>query len=538
MGRQRNRTFTGCWRCRKRKVKCDESKPECQACTRIGARCTGYGPKYIWVENEDRVPRSDGRRALVCEKTWAGFEVPSFDLVDILILQCDDIDSTDLQYRQPICYNPFSVFPAMTASRTSPAPVTPPPRIPIHLTEFPDQAHGEKALFHHYVTHVATIMMPYEHPRNPWKFHYPTIALSQDSSGSNGLYCAMLAQAAFNLSSLRGGNREMMSLGFEHYGSAVQRVLHDVQGEIRDFGLAICSIMTTMFSEVYAGISQRWRQHLEGAWKLLQEFRIHAPWNMASYICISLQSLVITRIIGQTSKLEYMARESTEDDDIMVLDPIATTPGFGFTIGAPVTILQCISRIDKFRNQRRHGTPDTDINDILQDIISRLRQCQEDSLSTIMDLSDPLDAQSNEAHNTSSGLNSTYYQVQAFISATYIYLYRTLLNAPPTSVKLYVGRTLEQYSQFSIFGAGNFSLWPPFIAAVEAYTDEDLQVARIWLESMVSCGIGSRMLVKKVVEEVWQRREARSKASGLDLGMISIDWRKVMQELDCDVLLI
>jgi hypothetical protein len=233
-----------------------------------------------------------------------------------------------------------------------------------------------------------------------------------------------------------------------------------------------------------------------------------------------------------------MVQESTEDDDITVLDPIVTAPGFGFTIGAPVTTLQCIFTIDRFRNRRRHGTPDEEINDMLKDILYRLHQCQEDSLSTIMNFSDPLGAQSEEAHDASPGLNSTYYQEQAFIHATYIYLYRTLLNLPPVSVKLYVERTLEQYTRFSTIGTGNFSLWPPFIAAVEAYTDDDVQVARIWLESMISCGIGSRVLVKQVVEEVWQRRAVRSEAAGLDLGMVSIDWRAVMQELDCDVLLV
>jgi hypothetical protein len=133
-------------------------------------------------------------------------------------------------------------------------PVTPSSITPsvIHrpLAEFPDLAHTDKTLFHHYVTHVAVIMMPYEHPRNPWKLHYPVIALSQVSSESNCLYHAMLAQSAFSLASLRGGNCEIMSLGFEHYGVAVERLLHDIEGEIRDFGLAISSIMTTMFSEV------------------------------------------------------------------------------------------------------------------------------------------------------------------------------------------------------------------------------------------------------------------------------------------------
>lgn len=36
----------GCLTCKQRRVKCDETKPECQACHRLKLRCGGYGTKY------------------------------------------------------------------------------------------------------------------------------------------------------------------------------------------------------------------------------------------------------------------------------------------------------------------------------------------------------------------------------------------------------------------------------------------------------------------------------------------------------------
>ncbi|KAJ9480767.1 hypothetical protein VN97_g12763 [Penicillium thymicola] len=36
----------GCVTCKQRRVKCDETKPECQACHRLKLRCGGYGNKY------------------------------------------------------------------------------------------------------------------------------------------------------------------------------------------------------------------------------------------------------------------------------------------------------------------------------------------------------------------------------------------------------------------------------------------------------------------------------------------------------------
>jgi len=257
---------------------------------------------------------------------------------------------------------------------------------------------------------------------------------------------------------------------------------------------------------------------------------------MAHSICVSLQSLSIVKIISQTSKLDSdsISLESV-DDELTILEPISTTAEFGFTIGAPVAVLQCISKIDKFRTKIRHGELNQDVDDIVENVLYRLRDCEGTSLAKFLNLSDPI----GEADNLTSVVSDhIFHQEQAFIYATYVYLYRNLLNAPPCSVQPYVQQTFEQYSQFASTCPGNFSLWPSFIAAVEAYADEDLEAARNWLESMVFCGIGSRKSVKRVVEEVWRLREAGSRTSGLDPGMIIIDWREVMHKLNCDVLLV
>ncbi|KAF2844159.1 hypothetical protein T440DRAFT_523715 [Plenodomus tracheiphilus IPT5] len=42
------RTKTGCGTCRKRKKKCDETKPECNNCLRGGFTCAGYSNKVPW----------------------------------------------------------------------------------------------------------------------------------------------------------------------------------------------------------------------------------------------------------------------------------------------------------------------------------------------------------------------------------------------------------------------------------------------------------------------------------------------------------
>jgi hypothetical protein len=40
---------TGCFECRKRKVRCDEARPECNICLKRGTKCPGYRPLQSFI---------------------------------------------------------------------------------------------------------------------------------------------------------------------------------------------------------------------------------------------------------------------------------------------------------------------------------------------------------------------------------------------------------------------------------------------------------------------------------------------------------
>lgn len=42
------RSHTGCWTCKKRRRKCDETRPGCLVCLQKGLICEGYGPRLRW----------------------------------------------------------------------------------------------------------------------------------------------------------------------------------------------------------------------------------------------------------------------------------------------------------------------------------------------------------------------------------------------------------------------------------------------------------------------------------------------------------
>jgi hypothetical protein len=119
------------------------------------------------------------------------------------------------------------------------------------MTTFPDWTTDEKFLFHHYVSHVAIIMMPYKHPRNPWKSHYPAVALELASLRQRLLYTAMIAHAAFNIARLRGNDAGFLRLGMKHYGNAIRALIHAIGREGLDFPATMASIITLMFAEVW-----------------------------------------------------------------------------------------------------------------------------------------------------------------------------------------------------------------------------------------------------------------------------------------------
>ena len=59
----RTRTRTGCFTCRKRRLKCDEGRPTCQHCTRSKLSCT-YGLKLTWEEDAISRGKCHGRKGV------------------------------------------------------------------------------------------------------------------------------------------------------------------------------------------------------------------------------------------------------------------------------------------------------------------------------------------------------------------------------------------------------------------------------------------------------------------------------------------
>lgn len=51
------RSKQGCWTCRLRKKKCDETRPLCSTCSSLSITCYAYGPKPAWMDDPEQERR-------------------------------------------------------------------------------------------------------------------------------------------------------------------------------------------------------------------------------------------------------------------------------------------------------------------------------------------------------------------------------------------------------------------------------------------------------------------------------------------------
>ncbi|KAL4815505.1 fungal-specific transcription factor domain-containing protein [Aspergillus spinulosporus] len=62
----RSLSYTGCWTCRKRRIKCDERPVACRVCQRAGLDCAGYDVRLIWNAGSNTSRRRIKPCALGC----------------------------------------------------------------------------------------------------------------------------------------------------------------------------------------------------------------------------------------------------------------------------------------------------------------------------------------------------------------------------------------------------------------------------------------------------------------------------------------
>ncbi|KAM6485636.1 fungal-specific transcription factor domain-containing protein [Trichoderma sp. SZMC 28011] len=552
------RTFSACWTCRRRRVRCDGVVPGCTPCRKHSVACEGYSVELVWVDPSTGKYPPLSRRSLDSAHTWDGWPILDDEQLERLI--DGDIDGSGTQIGQ-LEANPFTVFETSnnhTSPKHSPyedleelthlgneirdvtdsiAALPKKSQIPRSISPIPNTFRSnsdDAAVFYHYMTWVAPLMVPVDDADNPWKSVYPSTALQDTSPASCALYHAILAQAAFNLANLYGDTNDdgskKTAQGLEHYGASLHKLYQCLGSSTEEeYDACMATLYTLVITGAYARQKLPWRDHFGGAGGMVTKFLGQQPWAQSSRSWVISQSLALSFEIAQTSNTHRREQSSITDT---LLGGVSSKCEFGFTIGSSGQVLQVISNIRLLAEQMATGDIPENPGELIQKYIVELTSPSESTEH--FDIEEIWE-------NTPRKDRAEYLQrlhLRLFRNAAIIYLFRTVLNVPPQGVVKYVSTVLQDTLSFIQLHGGAVSMWPVFIAAVEAYEVRDQQIVEQWFDISGQLGIQNRRTAREVIRAVWEKRSQEATNRGLKQCQIAIDWREVQQFLGLDLLLL
>ncbi|VUC30648.1 unnamed protein product [Clonostachys rosea] len=527
MPKRVKRTFTACWTCRKRHVRCDGKTPTCGPCTRQTLDCEGYGIHLSWVDSETGRYTSRLRRTVGPELTWLDHQSYSAWELEHLLAEERKNCRCDLHMSPNNPFRLMLIEPIIHPRRLQQVR----PRIS-HLAGHHTQ---DRFLFFHYVSHVAFLMTPIDDDRNPWKSVYPALALSSQSAACRSLYHGLLSQAAFNLANLRRGDQDSFARhrheGLMHYGVSLNFLRESLDTPDSEFICQVATFMTILMIEgVYSTEVYKWRSHFKGAAALVTKMLQSKDWTQSSDAWVISQSLALSLEIAQTGHTSN-ARQAGPTG--MLLDALSTRSDFGYTIGSPRAALKALStlRRDEFSPDLADGNLEVEISDALR-ILSLIQEDDPENRSEFHEKPSKI-AQSSERLNYLAQLHS-----RMFLNAVIIYLKRLGPGVTPSQVSTYTSAVLNDMSTFLDLDGGSISIWPVFVAAVEACDPIQRDMVRKWFEFSSCLGIENRLQARHIIEAVWRTRDSIADEMGCPATETIVDWTTIQQGLGVDILLL
>jgi hypothetical protein len=233
--------------------------------------------------------------------------------------------------------------------------------------------------------------------------------------------------------------------------------------------------------------------------------------------------------------VDLLEDQVSGSDDALSLERLSHYPFFGRTIGASSSILSCLSEINHLSRELTQtgfdGRADSPLLNFKQMLVfepsCNLLEAGGDNYvdDACVDLLD-IEQKAQEMH------------LRAFEAATVIYYHQVSENATPEYLAPYVQAVLQYVSTFLRLCGGNYTLWPAFIAGVEAYSDSDMNKFSVLFENATSIGMRNRRKAREVMEQVWLIRSSIAAQTGQNPGEVRVNWRHIMRGLDIDVLLV
>lgn len=603
---RRTKTYTGCWTCRDRGIKCDEQRPECRKCLDAEIHCEGYSVRLVWEDEQNSGQRAQ-RRALIPRQD------PGYSslTVDELNSALAEIDSADIEPEVAFAAScgPFSVFQfsqstspsheaslfqradqinsptAKDSATTSPAEgsqqshayasaasvlsaspstvssldgseednnehscmaeasfaeyehpdaamamISIKQKVQPHVTNYLSSASpDERALLHYWITELSEMMIPTPRRDNPFRTIFIPLALAasdstRSSSANVALLHAIYAVSAFNQARIPTSPAYVEGLGTKHHEISLRHLWmalsqDEAEADSPHREAILATIITMSSIEVMIGASATWRTHLAGGKSWLRSTiasnatQSESFWTLCQiFICIDTLGNPGIRGLTPSSILEPLETRNCPLTKTILDKHYCLEELFGIT----KSTLEAIMRIKHLSTSARQATEEE-----ISDLEVHIRVSDPDTL--VLDIDGSEDGLAR--HHTC-----------AFFCAAVIYFERRLKNTPATKLQRLVRRsldhleairTLEVERGYKVCGL----FWPEFVTACEAEDVAGLRARSLRMfEKGQSKGIGNITSAKKVVLDLWQRRDCSTSNE-------DISWENSMAKLGLDIIL-
>jgi hypothetical protein len=571
-----SKSFSGCWTCRARRVKCSEEQPECARCLKGGFSCGGYGIKLSWVDPTTQDREQNVRRVIGNPTVYD--ETSAFVRIDVD--KClEDVDDCALGSRC-MTAGPFSVFSTVARSTIemakSEAAAEPPclqkKEIPVsdpgwsanedetietvyspsvtdytsgvsaqtcspdshwctsptlqrrHLDLLPRPAE-QRALIHHWTNFICWHLVPVDRHDNPFRSVFTPMAMmgltapSATSNASVALFHAICATAAYSRGQLLGDERNAVMLADKHYHLAITHLRHSLEGLNTQEPVAsqrssiLATITTFSTMDMITGRSGEWRTHLQGAASWLSTMNSETWHDDRSSSTVYQGYLAVAALCNIDLPTSVdLATDSAIDGG---QQEYLLDRFFGLTRPILANIMRMNALIKGRTAVGTDFSPEV-LDDLEQDLYSQ----------------DPQRLELAEL-NTSMRQMTTHH-AYIFYYASLVHFFRSLRRLPPDDARIQclVKQAIERLEHIEVMGGDSIGctlVWPPFIVACEC-TDVRMQQRILeWYVIKRRHGFMNLEKSKDIAMEVWQRRQERPD--------VDVKWQDVLKDTNTDIVL-
>jgi hypothetical protein len=238
--------------------------------------------------------------------------------------------------------------------------------------------------------------------------------------------------------------------------------------------------------------------------------RAYEPWRHSEHAWQAAQSLCVLKIRTDTIPDPDVGQAHMHDyfQTLSIVTSVASRADFGFTAGATTAVMRCIIETTQLAKRICHSK--------LQSHRALINRLYRQILAC---------AYSDSHSNCAAQLHARIFQVGALV-----YFHRSILGSAPRTVAPLLDQLLEYLEAYRKHSGGYVTIWPVFIAAVEAYEEGHQNGFERWMRDCDKIGASNREDIRQLIEDIWIERKLIWRQNGMttELGSIIINWQEVM----------